>query len=253
MEENFNFPNIQLSLDYINKIERMYNFEESLMLAVQKGDVNEVKNIFEKHKNLSELSSHMVKRLPNDLLRFQKNNHVILNTLLRTAAKKGGLSIIYLHTISEKFALAIESATSVNYLLNTLSPTMCIEYAAAVTMFSTKGYSPLIKEVIRYITSNITIDICLSTLAEQFHVNPSYLSRKFKEDTKMTITSYINYQRVELAKFYFEKNIYNITEIAHKVGYNDSSYFTKIFKKITGMLPKEYIDNLNKQKEDAIS
>lgn len=127
---------------------------------------------------------------------------------------------------------------------------MCIEYATAVSIFSMKGYSPLIKEVIRYITSNITVNICLTTLAEHFHVNPTYLSRKFKEDTKMSITDYVHHQRIELSKYYFEKNLYNITEVAYKVGYNDSSYFTKIFKKMTGILPKDYIDSMNKQREN---
>lgn len=245
MKPLYQLPSVELSLDYIEKIERIYAFEEKVMLAVQHGDAKTLHELFEKTSIIKDMNAHLQFRLPDDLLRHQKNNHVILNSLLRAAAKKGGLSVIYLHTISEKFAIAIESTTSLEYLANYFGELMCIEYANAVALFSTKDYSPIIKEVIRYITSNITINISLSDLANRFHVNPSYLSSKFKEDTKMSLTTYINYQRVELSKYYFENNMENITEVAFKVGYNDSSYFTKIFKKITGILPKEYLKNLH--------
>ncbi|NLJ91357.1 MAG: helix-turn-helix domain-containing protein [Clostridiales bacterium] len=249
METNNQLPNLKLNLENIESIEKIYEFEEKLMLSVQQGNVEEINKLMGNNLNFSTLTSHMEKRMPNDLLRFHKNNLIITNTLLRTAAKRGGLPVIYLHTISEKYALSIESAPTPEYLVKVLLPTMCREYAIAVDRFSSKAYSPLIKEVIRYITSNVTKDLCLTTLAGYFHVNPSFLSRKFKEETKMSFTHYTNHYRIELAKYFFEKDMHNITEVAYMVGYNDSSYFTKIFKKFTGLLPKDYIKTIVREKE----
>lgn len=237
--------NIELSLEYHDIIERAYGFEEEYMLTIHNGDVAGMKRLLEDNGLLEEgdndMLNHIEHRLPKNPLRYQKNNCIILNTLSRTAARRRGLPIAHLHVISEKFAIMIESATSINYILYTLQPSIAMEYTQAVALFSTEGCSSIIKDVINYISSNIIVDITIAHLAEQFHVNQSTLSRKFKEDTKMSISDYVNYQRIELAKYYFEQGEENITEVSYKTGYNDSSYFTKVFKKVTGMLPTQYI------------
>lgn len=240
-------PGIQLSLENISEIENMYRLEKELMSAIQQGDAQKAEEVIVSI-NLSEASASLMQRLP-DQLRQSKNLAIVLNTLLRTAAKKGGLPVAYLHTISEKFALIIENSSSVEFINDQLSTAMVSEYANAVAMFSILNYSDLIKETIRYITSNITSDISLTTLGKQLNVNPSYLSRAFKEDTGMTLINYINHQRIELSKYYFETEMENITEVAFKVGYNDSGYFAKTFKKITGITPKSYINNLQNRRE----
>lgn len=240
-------PGVQLSLENISVIENMYRMEKELMSAVQQGDARRAEDLTVLI-NSSEAAKQLMKRL-GDPLRQSKNLAIVLNTLLRTAAKKGGLPVAYLHTISEKFALIIESSSSAEFINTQLNREMAAEYANAVAMFSILNYSDLIKETIRYITSNITSDISLTTLGKQLNVNPSYLSRTFKEDTGMPLINYINHQRIELSKYYFETEIYNITEVAYKVGYNDSSYFAKTFKKVTGITPKQYINNLQNRGE----
>lgn len=251
MRTDKNIANIELSLKNHEAIETTYEFEDTLMAAIRNGDVEEVRRLLNDNgiiDGTSNLCSHIEHRLPYDRLRYQKNNSIILNTLIRTAARSGGLPIIYLHIISDRFAVMAESATSPDYLEYTLQPSMCIEYSIAVERFSTKCYSNLIKEVIKYITSNLTVDINISDLAEQFHVSPSTISRKFKEETKMNINDYINHQRIEMAKYHFEEGYESITEVSYKTGYNDSSYFTKVFKKFAGVLPKEYIRNVREER-----
>lgn len=237
-----NIINIDNAIQNASDIAKNYEIEEKLMLAVQLGDVNKAKSA------LSDLamsrSAELIFKRFADPLRSYKNVMIILNTLLRTAAKKGGLPIIYLHSISEKYALIIENTHNIDFLRSMLSREMILDYTNAVAMFSTSQYSEIIKRVIEYISFHITTDINLKTISKYFNMNASYLSRKFKEETKMTISKYINYQRVELSKIYFENKEESITEVAHKVGYSDSSYFAKVFKKITGISPKEYIRNL---------
>lgn len=253
MEDKEQSLKVDLSLKNHDIIERSYTFEEKYMLIIQNGDVSGMHKLLLDNGSLKEgndeLLSHIEHRLPHDRLRYRKNNCVILNTLSRTAARRGGLPSVHLHTISEKFAIMIEAATTIDYILYTLQPSIAIEYSEAVALFSTEGYSSSIKEVINYITSNLTVDITISELAERYHVSPSTLSRKFKDDTKMSISNYVNYQRIELAKYYFEKGEESITEVSYNTGYNDSSYFTKVFKRVTGILPTDYIKSIKSTKE----
>lgn len=244
----YSLPDIQLTLEKISVIENTYQFENEMMSAVSHGNTAKVAELYDNTLS-SDTLKHLYQRMPQDPLRQCKNLAVINNTLLRSAAKKGGLSIAYLHTISEKFAYIIENATSIDYLTKVLPKEMGVEYANAVSMFSTLNYSDIIKETIRYLTANITKDISLTELGAHLGVNPSYLSRTFREDTGMPLINYINHQRIELSKYYFETELDNITEVAFKVGYNDSSYFAKTFKKITGITPKEYIRNLQNRNE----
>ncbi len=232
---------LQLTLDNITIIEHAYKFEKEYMFAVQQGDVDKVSELFDE-AYFNQPSAHLFKRLPQDPLRQMRNMLIVNNTLCRTAAKKGGLPVVYLHTVSEKFAHIIETVNSFEYAAD-LSKALAVEYARAVSMFSTLNYSDIIKEAVRYLTSNITKDISLTQLAAQLGVNPSYLSRTFREDTGMSLVDYINHQRIELSKYYFESASDHVTEVAFKSGYNDSSYFAKTFKKITGITPKEYIRN----------
>ncbi|MGC6176860.1 helix-turn-helix transcriptional regulator [Lacrimispora sp. 38-1] len=241
----FNLADIQLSTLNIATIENAYVTEKEMMLAVQSGNVNKLADLYENSHNhySQDHLNHLLKRIPQDPIRQLKNMMFVKNTLLRTAAMKGGLPVLYLHTISEKFAISIENSISFDFLF-TLSKKMETDYANAVATFSTLNYSNIVKEAICYITSNIARKICIVELGSQLGVNPSYLSRTFKENTGMSISNYINHQRIELSKFYFESGSDNVTEIAFQVGYNDSNYFSKIFKKTIGITPKEFIKNL---------
>ena len=74
-------------------------------------------------------------------------------------------------------------------------------------------------------------------------MNPSYLSRLFKEETGISLTEYINQQRIRAAKNYLQLDTTTITEVAFMVGYNDVNYFIKRFKKIVGLTPTQYRKN----------
>jgi len=146
-----------------------------------------------------------------------------------------------LHHISEKYALLIERAASVEYLEQYLAKEQLMEYTKAVRSFSTLHYSELIKNVVSYITEHFTSPLSLDVLAEEFHVHPAHLSRKFKKETGVTVTEYIHMHRINQAKLLFQEGHTNILEVANLSGFNSSSYFNRVFKKITDQSPSEYI------------
>jgi len=100
--------------------------------------------------------------------------------------------------------------------------------------------SQLIKGVIGYINEHFNEDIHLDSIAKKFWVNPSYLSRQFKEKLGMNITRFIMERRVYVAQKLLLSTNLRVAEIAASIGYKDIPYFNVVFKRITGVPPGEY-------------
>lgn len=97
----------------------------------------------------------------------------------------------------------------------------------------------LIKHIKGYADTNLVFDIRLSDVAHLFHYNEQYLGRLFKKETGMSFSEYINYKRVECAAEYLKKDM-SITDIASCVGFQNVTYFNRIFKRYMGITPTEY-------------
>lgn len=108
----------------------------------------------------------------------------------------------------------------------------------------------IIKEAVTYLRFNIDQPVGLDTLAKTLSVNPSHLSRVFKQALGMTITSYINKLRVEEAKYLLDHSNASIIEIAARVGYNDPNYFSKVFRKWERITPHEYRKRKSRASEE---
>lgn len=96
------------------------------------------------------------------------------------------------------------------------------------------------KKTAEYITGHFSEAITLAEAASFVHMNPSYLSKLFKNVTGMTFTEYLNKVRLEEAKRLLNHTDYSIIDIAVACGFSNQSYFTKVFKKYTGTTPKQY-------------
>lgn len=222
-------------------IEARYKFENELMSVVAKGDGLLAIKIMDEHLELIDFSY----RASDNPIRAYKNLLFSLNTLNRKAAEKGGVHPIYLHSISEKFAIMIERTKDLPTLYE-IRRALLMEYSESVRTYSNPEYSDIVKRAIHYILLHIDYPLTLEEIAKKIYVNPAHLSRKFKSETHMTLTQYIHYKKIEEAKPYLEKGSLSITEIALLVGFNDSNYFGKVFKKVTGMTPSLFIANTNK-------
>ena len=99
--------------------------------------------------------------------------------------------------------------------------------------------NPVIENIKAFILENLEYDLTVSDIASLFHYNDVYLGRLFKEVTAQTVKEYINSERIKFAKKLLKSET-NITEIAKETGFNSVPYFTRVFKKITGMSPTEY-------------
>ena len=98
-----------------------------------------------------------------------------------------------------------------------------------------------IKLAIGYIKSHIDQKLTLDQIAAEVGLSKYYFVREFKNITSMTPVAYINAARCENAVKLLLKRKYNVHEIAQKCGFTNDSYFSKVFREHTGLLPSEYV------------
>jgi len=218
-------------------LEDRYDVERKLMQAVSVGQIPKAELLF------TTLSKYQFESRSSNALRNVKNYLIILNTLLRVAARNGDVPPFHIDKLSSAFAHKIEATTSTNTGM-ALMKEMVRKYCLLVKNHSMKGYSLLIRKVLTQIDYDLTADLGLKNLAAQLNINPSYLSTLFKKETGFTLTEYVNQKRIEHAVFLLNSSNLQIQMIAQYSGIADVNYFTKTFKKIIGITPKEYRDRI---------
>lgn len=102
-----------------------------------------------------------------------------------------------------------------------------------------KNRHELVIHILAFIEQDLISISSLSYVAEKFHVNPSYLSRIFKEDVGMSFSHYVTFKRLELAKTLIGEGDRPMVA-AYKTGFNDYSWFYKKFKEQYGISPTAY-------------
>lgn len=218
-------------------IEERYEAQNELMHAIRRGDKDSIKALV--HQLIDELVVFS-DRVPGNPIRALKNIGFVFNTMSRIAAEQSGVHPIYLHNISERFAILIEKTFTIPQL-KTIFMTMGLEYCDLVNTVATGKYSPVVKKAIDYILLNLGGPLPLKEIAAHIPTNPSHLSRKFKEDTGVTITDFINLKRVQEAAVYLRRGNTSVTDVAFLVGFNDLNYFSKVFKKIMNVTPSQFV------------
>lgn len=116
-----------------------------------------------------------------------------------------------------------------------------IEAAAdAVSDASIENTGQIIRQAAAYIDEYYYEPLTLSGLAEKYHMENSYFSRSFRKEMGENLIHYLSRTRMEKAKELMQKGDANLAEIAFMVGYDDYTYFNKVFRKSEGVGPREY-------------
>lgn len=102
-----------------------------------------------------------------------------------------------------------------------------------------------IKYLKEYVESNYIYDISMQEAAEEMGYSDAYFSKLFKQYFNQNFTAYLTEYRIKKAKELLSTTNKSIKDISQMVGYTDSNYFAKIFKRIVGEIPSKYRENLN--------
>lgn len=236
IEKNFKRLNTQKSDDAnlsIQTLEKRYAKENELLDAVAKGMVNKAELMF------SDTTRTRPEQRIADPVRSFKNYTIILNTLLRKAAEKGGVHPLHIDTLSSDFAKRIELINSLEAGA-ALQKEMARSYASLVRDHCVKQYSHPVKQIILNVEHDLTAELTLKKFSTMLNLNPSYLSALFKKETGTTLTEFVTKKRIEHAADLLTSTGLQIQTVAQQCGMLDVNYFTKAFKKIYKVTPSEY-------------
>ena len=106
--------------------------------------------------------------------------------------------------------------------------------------------APIVILIKKYIDEHLEEDLQLTTLADRFHFNPSYLSRLFKNVTGVNLSDYIFSCRMEESKKLLGNEYIKVEEVARKVGYQSAKSFSRLFKRFQGVTPQMYRDSVQR-------
>lgn len=109
---------------------------------------------------------------------------------------------------------------------------------------SFRNANEIFRFVRKYIEEYLGEDLSLTKISELLHFNPSYFSRLFKSVTDISYSEYVSRVKIAKAKEMLDSGRVKINEVAYALGFDESSNFTRFFKKNTGLSPQEYRDSL---------
>ncbi|MDQ0856534.1 response regulator [Bacillus sp. V2I10] len=96
------------------------------------------------------------------------------------------------------------------------------------------------EDIVSYVKTYYMEDLSLEKLSNVFFLSREHISRKFKQETGMTLSKYITELRISQAKSWLQETDKSIYSISTMLGYQDEIYFSKLFKKVVGMTPFEF-------------
>lgn len=110
--------------------------------------------------------------------------------------------------------------------------------------FAQIKHSDVVFKAMEYIRQNYDHKLSLDDIAQHVYLSRSYLSSLFREEAGQTLFSYINQVRVEKSKLFLMDPSISLASVAAMCGFEDQSYFTKVFRKNTDLSPKQYRDRI---------
>lgn len=152
------------------------------------------------------------------------------------------------HCIKDKTTTDLFNKTVASCLNKCLSQSLnvksdiCALFAHLLENFliqkqATANIDTKFNEILVYIRSNLKSPINSKQISEVFSYNESYLCRKFKEKTGLSITDYINISRIEYSQKLINETSLSFSEISECCGFCNVGYFSSLFKRYTGLSP----------------
>jgi len=180
-------------------------------------------------------------------LRNKKNFFICFVTLATRAAMDGGLDPELAYSLSDLYIQNKEKMYEVKDIVD-LENKMIYDFADHVQGLKYIRYSKPIIFCQSYIFKHLYEEISISELARYVRLSKKYLSGLFSKEVGITLSEYIQNEKIEESKCLLGSSNYSILDIATWLGFNDQSHFTRVFKKFTGTTPKKFRDGTIKKK-----
>jgi two-component system, response regulator YesN len=128
--------------------------------------------------------------------------------------------------------------------LNSLLVDVSFRIALKVNSYNNRSLKLVLRKAIDYLHEHYNEQVTLNEVAENVYVSTFYISRMFKKELGKSFVDYLNDVRIEKAKELLKDVKYKTYEVAELVGISDPHYFSKLFKKYSGMTTSEYREKI---------
>lgn len=209
-----------------------YESERELIAKVKIGDRTGAKEI------LNNLLGAILFHSPGDM-NILKARMVELLSVLSRAATQGGVDINVLLTKNLDYINKVLTIDNQDDLCAWISRALDDFIESVYSCQDARKMSQL-RPAIDYMESNYDRPISLADIARSAHLSVSRLAHLFREEMGITLIDHLTQVRINAAKRYLLNSDLNCTRICFQVGYNNQSYFTRTFKQITGMTPRQF-------------
>ncbi len=210
-----------------------FNLEQQLMDCIIRCEKEAAKEV------LDQINSLERAKLSQEPVRSLKNSLICSCTLFTRAIIKGGALPEDAFSLSDVMIREIEKTDSIE-AIKALEYDMVFCFIDTLKSANRLEYNHVVNRAITYIHKEILNEVSLEKIAEYAGVHPGYLSKVFKESVGVTIPEYVNRKKIEDAKYFLLHSTYRLSDIALMFGYCNQSYFTSLFRKYTGMTPRQY-------------
>jgi len=162
-----------------------------------------------------------------------------LTVLLSRAAVEGGADTLEIFGLNYKYLTDIHQLKTIEDLTFWLSKIMA-RFTDCVFNLADIRHKDIIYKAVDYIKRNYQVRVTLEDVANHVYLNPSYFSKIFKSEMKCNFVSYVNKIRINVSKNLLLDISIPLADVSGLVGFEDQSYFTKVFKKSTGITPGKF-------------
>lgn len=225
------FEDIVLSVDKEDSYP--INGEKILIHKILTGDISGATEVFE------EMFLSITVNYREDIDKIKSSLLELLIVLQRSIPfeiiKKDFSDQSFLINILKINDIRTIKASYISYLKNIIESVQCSRE---------KELNGLVSKAVKYIEDNYNKNISLDDVAKEINMSYHYFSKFFKDSIGKNFVDYLTELRIEKSKEMLRNSNISIKEISYEVGYSDPNYFSKIFKKATGMSPTDYRSNL---------
>lgn len=213
-----------------------YDKEIAFYDLISGGEVEALRELLIGMKN----SKGRVGVLSDNELQSRKYHAVVMTALVSRFCIEAGMDIITSYSLSDIFIRKIDKATTAAEVDN-LNDIIAMNYCTRMRDIVKKNViSRHVVQSIDYIRSHIQDNLTVESIAYSMSLNPSYLSKLFKQEMGMTISRYIRDKKIEIACNMLRHLDESSLNIANYLGFSSQSHFIQVFKKEKGVTPEEY-------------
>ncbi|MBZ4670737.1 MAG: hypothetical protein JG769_1041 [Oscillospiraceae bacterium] len=228
-------PAVRLNLPVHHDRHKVWMAEQGLLQMVRTGDLN-----YKQAFSISRGLSAGVPVYSDDALRQSKISIIVFTSIVCRAAIEGGLSPEEAYSLGDSYIQKAESAHTLDDL-NPLGAMMYNDFIHRVHKCRTNPrLSPQIQQCVDYIEMNLDRKILAAELASLVGYTEYYLTRKFKEETGLSVINYARFAKIERAKVLLKSTDQTVQEIADQLGFGTRNYFSHVFQQVTGQTPIQY-------------